>query len=119
MRPVYIVESVRTAIGKLGGSLKDVPVDFLGAKVIEAIMERTGVSLHDVDEVILGQTKQSSDAPNLARVALLRAGLPVEVPAYTVHRQCGSALQAIHNGAQQIMCGMGDAIIAGGAESMS
>lgn len=119
MRPVYIVESVRTAIGKLGGSLKDVPVDFLGAKVIDEIMVRTGVSRSDVDEVILGQTKQSSDAPNLARVALLRAGLPVEVPAYTVHRQCGSALQAINNGAQQIMCGMGDLIIAGGAESMS
>ncbi|HBI04561.1 MAG TPA: acetyl-CoA C-acyltransferase [Paenibacillaceae bacterium] len=119
MKNVYIVESVRTAIGKLGGSLKDVPVDFLGAKVIEEIMARIGISRNDVDEVILGQTKQSSDAPNLARVALLRAGLPVEVPAYTVHRQCGSALQAINNGAQQIMCGMGDVIIAGGAESMS
>lgn len=119
MKPVYIVESVRTAIGKLGGTLKDVPVDYLAAKVIEELVERTGIDKNAVDEVILGQTKQSSDAPNLARVALLRAGLPIEVPGYTVHRQCGSALQAINNGAQQLMCGIGDVIIAGGAESMS
>lgn len=72
-----------------------------------------------MDEVILGQTKQSTDTPNLSRLALLRAGLPVEVPGYTVHRQCGSGLQAINNAALQIMSGLSDVIITGGAESMS
>lgn len=72
-----------------------------------------------VDEVILGQAKQSTDSPNLARLALLRAEFPIEVPGYTVHRQCGSGIQAMNSGAQQIMCGLADIIIAGGAESMS
>ena len=69
--------------------------------------------------MIIGQAKQSTDAPNLARLALLRAGFPIEVTGYTVHRQCGSGVQAINNGAQQIMCGLSDIVIAGGAESMS
>jgi acetyl-CoA C-acetyltransferase len=119
MRNAVIIDSVRTPIGRIGGSLKDIPVDFLAAKVIEEIVNRTGIEKNKVDEVILGQTKQSTDAPNLARLALLRAGLPVEVPGYTVHRQCGSGLQAINNAAQQIMSGLSDVIIAGGAESMS
>ncbi|WP_078408949.1 thiolase family protein [Priestia abyssalis] len=119
MKPVYIVDSVRTAVGKMGGTLKDVPVDFLAAKVIEEIVGRTGIEKNAVDEVILGHVKQSADAPNIARLASLRAGLPVDIPGYTVHRQCGSALQAINNAAQLIMCGLGDIVIAGGAESMS
>jgi acetyl-CoA C-acetyltransferase len=119
MRNVVIVDAVRTAIGKMGGMLKDVEVDYLGAAVIRAVLERTGIPAHDIDEVIMGQAKQSTDTPNMARVAGLRAGLPVEVPAYTVHRQCGSGLQAINNAAQQIMCGLADIVIAGGAESMS
>ncbi|MFE4706363.1 thiolase family protein [Peribacillus simplex] len=119
MRNVVIVDSVRTAVGRIGGSVKDVQVDFLAAKVIEEIVSRTAIEKNDIDEVIMGQTKQSTDAPNLARLALLRAGLPVELPGYTVHRQCGSGLQAINNAAQQIMCGLADVIIAGGAESMS
>ena len=72
-----------------------------------------------VDEVIFGQAKQSADSSNLARLALLRAGLPVEVPGYTVHRQCGSGVQSINNAALQIMTGQSEIIIAGGAESMS
>ena len=72
-----------------------------------------------MDEVILGQTKQSADAANLARVAALRAGLPVEVPAYTVMRQCGSGLQAIHNAACQIIAGEASIVVAGGVENMS
>jgi acetyl-CoA C-acetyltransferase len=119
VRNVVIVDSVRTAVGRIGGSVKDVPVDFLAAKVIDEIVTRTAIETKDIDEVIMGQTKQSTDAPNLARLALLRAGLPVEIPGYTVHRQCGSGLQAIHNAAQQIMCGLAEVIIAGGAESMS
>ncbi|KAA9022562.1 thiolase family protein [Niallia endozanthoxylica] len=119
MKSVYIVDSVRTAIGKMGGALKDVQPEVLAAKVIEEIVNRANIGKQSVDEVILGQTKQSSDAPNIARSALLRAGLPVDIPGYTVQRQCGSALQAINNGAQQIMCGLSDVILAGGVESMS
>lgn len=114
-----IVESVRTPVGRLGGSLKEVEVDFLASKVMEEMITRTGIDGNDVDEVILGQAKQSTDSPNLARLALLRAKLPVKIPGYTVHRQCGSGLQAINNAALQIMTGLSDIIIAGGAESMS
>jgi acetyl-CoA C-acetyltransferase len=119
MRDVLIIDSVRTAVGKMGGTLKDVEVGFLASKVLEEIIVRTGIEKSEVDEVIIGQAKQSTDAPNLARVASLRAGYPIEVTGYTVHRQCGSGLQAMNNGAQQIMCGLSDIVVAGGAESMS
>ncbi|REB07103.1 thiolase family protein [Sporosarcina sp. BI001-red] len=118
MRNSYIVEAVRTAIGRMGGSLKDVTVDHLAEKVIRDLMERTNKNI-EVDEVILGQAKQSADTSNLARLAALRAGLPVTVPGYTVHRQCGSGLQAINNADQQIRLGLSNVVIAGGAESMS
>jgi acetyl-CoA C-acetyltransferase len=119
MRNALIIDSVRTAVGRMGGTLKDVEVDYLAAKVLDEIVLRTGIETSDVDEVIMGQAKQSTDAPNMARLALLRAGFPIEIPGYTVHRQCGSGIQAMNNGAQQIMCGLSDIIIAGGAESMS
>ncbi len=104
MEEIVIVSAVRTAVGRLGGGLKDVEPDILGKIVIEEAIRRAGIEPGEVDEVILGQTKQSADAANLARVAALRAGVPVEVPAYTIMRQCGSGLQAIHNAACQIMC---------------
>ncbi len=119
MNEVVIVSAVRTAGGRIGGSLKDVQPEELARVVIEAALERAGVEPAAVDEVIIGQTKQSADAANLARVAALKAGLPVEVPAYTVMRQCGSGLQAVNNGAQAIMCGLADIVVAGGTESMS
>ena len=119
MRNAVIIDSVRTAIGRMGGSLKNVEVDHLAAKVLDKITVKTGLQKSNIDEVIMGQAKQSTDAPNMARLALLRAGYPIEVSGYTVHRQCGSGVQAIHNGAQQIMCGLSDIIVAGGAESMS
>ena len=119
MRDVLIIDSVRTAVGRMGGTLKDIEVDYLAAKVLDEIVTRTGIEKSEVDEVIFGQAKQSTDAPNLARLALLRAGFPIEVTGYTVHRQCGSGLQAMNNGAQQIMCGLSDIVLAGGAESMS
>lgn len=103
----------------MGGALKDVPVDFLAKKVIEDIVDRTRINPEKVDEVILGQTKQGADAPNIARLAALRAGLSIRVPGYTVQRQCGLALQAINNAAQQIGCGLSETVIAGGVESMS
>jgi acetyl-CoA C-acetyltransferase len=119
MRKVVIIDGVRTAIGRMGGTLKNVEVDYLSEKVIREALKRCQVNGENVDEVVWGHSKQSSDVPNLARLAALRAGLPIEVPGYTVHRQCGSGLQAINNGAQQIMCGLSDIILAGGAESMS
>lgn len=119
MKNAVIIDAVRTPIGTMGGTLKDVEVDDLAAKVIQAIIERNALDPSTVGEVILGQAKQSTDAPNLARLALLRADLPVEVPGYTVHRQCGSGLQAILDAVKQVQCGWSDVIIAGGAESMS
>ena len=119
MSNVVIIDSVRTAIGKLGGALENVPADFLAAAVLDEVIKRADIPKESIDEVIMGQAKQSSDASNLARVASLRAGYPVEVPGYTVHRQCGSGIQAINSASQQIQSGLGDVIIAGGAESMS
>jgi len=119
MEEIVVVSAVRTAVGRLGGGLKDVEPDILGQIVIEEAIKRAGIEPGEVDEVILGQTKQSADAANLARVAALRAGVPVEVPAYTVMRQCGSGMQAIHNAAYQIMVGQADIVLAGGVENMS
>ena len=119
MKNVVIVDAVRTAIGKLGGSIGNETVDFLASHAIEELIRRTDLDKSAVGEVILGQAKQSSDASNLARVAMLRAGIPVEVPGYTLHRQCGSGVQAVNSAAQQIQTGLSDIIIAGGAESMS
>lgn len=119
MTGVVIIDGVRTAIGKLGGALGNEPVDFLASSVIEEVIRRADIPKEEIEEVILGQAKQSADASNLARVASLRAGLPEEIPGYTVHRQCGSGVQALNSASQQIQCGLADAIIAGGAESMS
>lgn len=118
MNQAYIVESVRTAIGRMGGTIKDVPVDHLAEKVIREVLNRSHSDVQ-VDEVILGQAKQSADTSNLARLAALRAELPIEVTGYTVHRQCGSGLQAINNADMQIRLGYSDVVVAGGAESMS
>jgi len=119
VQDVVIVSAVRTAIGKMGGSLKGVQPEDLATLVIDEAVKRAGIDPARVDEVIFGQAKQSTDAPNLARVAALRANIPLEVPAYTVMRQCGSGLQAVNNGAEAIMCGRADVIVAGGTESMS
>ncbi|MBX9970746.1 thiolase family protein [Priestia aryabhattai] len=119
MKDAVIVESVRTPIGKLGGALSNVLVDFLAAKVIKEVVNRSELDPGLVDEVILGQAKQNADSSNLARLALLRAELPVQIPGYTLHRQCGSGLQAINNADMQIKLGLSDVVIAGGAESMS
>jgi len=119
MKHSVIVDSVRTAIGKLGGTLGNETADYLGSHVIEELLNRTKLEKDAVDEVILGQAKQSADASNVARVSMLRAGIPVDVPAYTLHRQCGSGVQAVNSAAQQIQLGFSDIIIAGGTESMS
>ncbi|MBW2675152.1 MAG: thiolase family protein [Deltaproteobacteria bacterium] len=119
MEDVFVVASVRTAVGKLGGALRDVLPEELCRVVLVGALEKAGLEKGSVDEVIFGQTKQSTDCPNVARVASLMAGLPEEIPAYTVHRQCASGMQAIVNAAMQIQSGDGDVIVAGGVESMS
>ena len=119
VREVVIVSAVRTAIGKMGGALRSVQPEDLAKIVIEASVKRAGIAAARLDEVIFGQAKQSADAANLARVAAMRAGIPIEVPAYTVMRQCGSGLQAVNNGAEAIMCERADTVVAGGTESMS
>ncbi|WP_107924989.1 thiolase family protein [Lysinibacillus parviboronicapiens] len=119
MKEVVIVEGIRTAIGKLGGSLINETADILGSIVIRELLNRTQLDPSLIEEVILGQAKQSADQSNVARLASLRAELPISVPGYTVHRQCGSGLQSINNAAQQIALGYSDIIIAGGTESMS
>ncbi|TGE38554.1 thiolase family protein [Desulfosporosinus fructosivorans] len=119
MQEAVIVAGVRTAIGRVGGTLKDIEVDYLAVEVIQEVLKRSGIPGQLVDEVILGHTKQSSDNPNVARLAWLRANMPEEVPAYTVHRQCGSALTALNNAVQSIWSGTSEMVVAGGAESMS
>lgn len=119
MENVYVVTAFRTAVGRLGGGLKDVLPEDLSKVVLEKVVSEAGIEKAQVDEVILGQAKQTTDAPNIARVASLKSGFPVEMPSYTVHRQCASGLQAIINGAMQIQTGISEIVAAGGVESMS
>ncbi len=116
---VVIVSAVRTAVGRMGGTIKDVQPEKLGEVVIRECLKRANFSGDKLDEVIMGHAKQTTDAPNIARVAALYADVPVEVPAYTVHRQCGSGLQAINNAVQAIKSGVSEVVLAGGVESMS
>ena len=119
MQKVVVVSAVRTPIGSIGGTLKDVLPEELTRIVIEGAINKIGLEKRIIDEVIIGQTKQSTDAPNIARLASLMANLPEEVPAYTVHRQCASGMQAVLNAVQQIQTGYSEVVIAGGVESMS
>ena len=91
----------------------------LACAVIKGCVERSGIDPEQIDEVIMGQCRQTSDEPNIARVAALKAGLPEKISAHTTMRQCASAMTAVHNGAMQIMCGISDVVLAGGTESMS
>ncbi|MFA4932683.1 MAG: thiolase family protein [Caldisericia bacterium] len=119
MKSVVITSAVRTPVGNMGGVFRDTLAVELARIVLEEAIKRSGIEKSIVDEIILGQAKQSTDAPNIARVAALEGGFPEEVPAYTVHRQCSSGLQAILNAVWQIQAGYGDVIVAGGVESMS
>ena len=119
MENAYVVSALRTAGGRLGGGLKDVLPEELLKFVLEGVIRESPIEKPQVDEVIMGQAKQTTDAPNIARVASLKSGFPEEMPSYTVHRQCASGLQAIVNGVMQIQTGISDIVIAGGVESMS
>ena len=116
----FISVALRTPVGKHGGSLANVRPDDLAAIPIKAVVERSGVDPASIDDVILGCANQAGeDNRNVARMALLLAGLPVEVPGQTVNRLCGSGLQAVASAAQAIKAGEGDTFIAGGVESMT
>lgn len=119
MKSVVITSAVRTPVGNMGGVFRDILAVQLARTVLEEAVKKSGIEKSIVDEIIVGQAKQSTDAPNIARVAALEGSFPEEVPAYTVHRQCSSGLQAILNAVWQIQAGYGDVIVAGGVESMS
>ncbi len=119
MRDVVIVGAARTAIGKFGGTLKDVPARTLGAVCIEEALERAGVAKEDVDEVIMGCVLQAGLGQNVTRQMMLDAGLPVETPCFTINKVCGSGLRAVELAAQIIKAGDAEIIVAGGAENMS
>jgi 3-oxoadipyl-CoA thiolase len=115
-----IVDAVRTPIGRYGGLLSTVRPDDLAARAIEAAVERTGLPVDQVDDVVFGCTNAAGeDNRNVARMALLLAGLPVEVPGVTVNRLCASGLEAVAQAARAIRGGEGDLMLAGGVESMS
>lgn len=115
---VVISEPVRTAIGTFGGTLKDVPAVELGAKAIAAALERSGLRQDEIGTVFMGNVVQAGNKMNPARQATIHAGLPVQVPAMTVNRVCGSGAQAIVSAAQEILLGSVDTAIAGGMENM-
>ncbi|MEX1378088.1 MAG: thiolase family protein [Eubacteriales bacterium] len=119
MQDVFIVSAVRTAIGKMGGAIASVQPEELAKITIEEAIERAGIDKESISEVIFGQTKQSADAANIARVAALMSKIPVHVPAYTVMRQCASGMQSVNSGAQAIMSDLAGIVVAGGTESMS
>ena len=120
LREAWIVEAVRTPVGRYGGALAGVRPDDLAATVLEAVVARSGIDPAIIDDVILGCANQAGeDNRNIARMALLIAGLPVEVAGQTVNRLCGSGLQAVASAAQAIAVGDANVVIAGGVESMS
>jgi acetyl-CoA C-acetyltransferase len=119
MTQVVIVAAVRTALGKFGGSLAKVPAPELGATVIKALLEKTGVSGDAINEVIMGQVLTAGSGQNPARQAVIKAGLPNHVSAMTINKVCGSGLKAVMLAAQAIECGDAEIVIAGGQENMS
>lgn len=119
MQEVVIVAATRTAIGSFGGQFAGVPAHQLGATVIRALLEQTGVDPASVDEVILGQVLTAGCGQNPARQAAIHAGLPHSVPALSINKVCGSGLKAVQLAAQAIRCGDAQIMIAGGQESMS
>ena len=119
MRRVAIVSPVRTAVGNFGGALKDIPAEELASTVIKETLDRSGLDPARVDDVILGHGYPSGENPAIGRLALLKAGLPIEVPGYQLDRRCSSGLQAILNACMMVQTENADVVVAGGVESMS
>lgn len=119
MREAVIVGGVRTAIGRMGGTIARYRPEELGAFVLRGIVDKTGIDPHKIEDVVMGLSNSWHAAYNPARWAVLKAGLPYDLPGATVERQCSSGLQAINYAATQILAGLGDIYIAGGMESWS
>ena len=119
MQDLYIVNCCRTAVGSFGGSLKDVPAPEMGAIVVKEALSRAGVKSETVDEVMFGCVLSAGLGQNVARQVAIKAGIPQEVPAYTVSMVCGSGMKSVIEGARAILCGDADIIVAGGTENMS
>lgn len=116
---VVIVAGTRTGVGSFGGQYLAVSASQLGGTVIKAVLAQTGLEGHQIDGVIIGSAGQVGKGAYVSRASAINGGLPVEVPAYTVNRLCGSGLQAINSAAQEIASGNADIIIAGGTENMT
>jgi acetyl-CoA C-acetyltransferase len=120
MPEAYLIDAIRTPVGKRGGSLSKVHPADLGAHIISALLDRTGVDPMAIDDVVFGCLDTiGPQAGDIARTAWLAAGLPEEIPGTTVDRQCGSSQQAVHFAAQAVMSGTSDLIVAGGVQNMS
>ncbi|MFD9625723.1 thiolase family protein [Peribacillus muralis] len=116
---IVIVSAVRTPIGRYGGALKNSSSGHLASIVIKEAIKRANIAAEQVDEVIFGEVRQTTESSNVARVAALRSGIPDSAPAFTVNRLCASGMQAIASAAQQISSGQANIVVAGGTESMS
>ncbi len=116
---IVIVSAARTPIGRFGGALKSISSGHLGSIVIEEAIKRAGITPEIVDEVILGEVRQTTESSNVARVSALRAGIPEMSPAFTVNRLCASGMQAVTSGIQEIQSGQAEIIVAGGTENLS
>jgi len=119
MKKIVLAGACRTAIGKFGGALSNVPVGDLGAVVVKEAIKRSGIKPEDIDEVMLGCVLQAAEGQNVSRQAAIRAGLPVEVPALTINNVCGSSLKAVNMAAGLIQSDQGDVFVVGGMETMS
>ena len=116
---VVITSAVRTPVGTLGGSLKNIQGHILGSVVIKEVLKRSKIKSNDVDEVIMGQVLTGSAGQNPARQAAIQAGLPIDKTAYVINQVCGSGLRSVAAGYQAIMSSDANIIVAGGQESMS
>src|SRR3954462_11167503 len=115
--PVYIVEALRTPIGRRDGGLRDTHPVELAAHALRALIARAGIAAANVEDVVFGCVSQTGEqGGNIARLATLHAGFPIEVPAFSLNRMCGSSQQALHSAAQAIAAGDLDLVIAGGVE---
>jgi acetyl-CoA C-acetyltransferase len=119
LRRAAIVQPLRTPVGTFGGSLRAVPVEQLGATVVRAVIERTGIDPGRIDDVVFAQSFANSEVPCVGRWLALEAGLPVEVPGMQLDRRCGGGLQAVATAAMMVQSGAADLVLAGGVESMS
>jgi acetyl-CoA C-acetyltransferase/acetyl-CoA acyltransferase len=119
MKELVIAEGVRTPFIKSGTDARDLSAADLGAQVMKALFERAPIKPSDVDELIFGCVAQPFDQANVTRVAQIQAGLPLDIPAYTVHRNCASSMQSVTNACEEILSGRAEVVIAGGMESLS